>query len=148
MKNIVLTFFVLFMVVGCQSLPDGTPPKGDIVAPFTPSTTLPSKSKALNHMITEFTMAVTMLPNSGRPVISLLPTDDALGNELGNHLIDELKREGIIGTGGETHYRLKSTSHTLGVLKKGEKTIRWKIKLISKDDTVICKKEIVFKANP
>ena len=144
-RLLVFSCFILFVAIGCQSLPDGTPPKGDIVEPFVPSTALPTRAKALNHMVTEFTMQVAMLPSSGRPVVSLLLTDDVLGNELGQNLIDELKREGVVGRVGETHYILKSSSHILGGLKKGGKAISWKVALVSNGKTVVEEKKIVFK---
>jgi hypothetical protein len=145
MKHFFL-LLLLFAFTGCETLPDGDPPKGNIVSPFVVSKTLSSREQAVNCMITDLTMEVSMLASSGRPVMSCETKVDKRGVELGQQIIKELKRDGVIGINGTSRYVLKSETKILGVLPKDRgSAIEWSLLLLTKEQQVIYTKKIVFR---
>ena len=120
-----------FLLTGCNSVPSGTPPKGDIVSQEDMKNTY-SSAAAVNYLITSLsTFAVKNVPKDSTVVQKFAATDKSL-----NFYPDKVfKSAAAIArftsapAGGAGDYRLTSNI-------KGSEILTWEMSLIRVQDNV------------
>lgn len=127
----VLSILLILSICGCNSLPDGTPPAGNIVEPFKNNQKILSRQEAVNYMITSLTMRCQPVANASRPpaVIKAFERGHPEMNALPEAVFSGVQKMSMIRpapSGSKADYRLESEI-------AGNEIVRWKMKFVSAD---------------
>ena len=119
----------LFLLAGCNSVPSGTPPKGDIVAQEDMKNTY-SSAAAVNYLITSLsTFAVKNIPKDSTVVQKFVATDKSL-----NFYPDKVFKSAAAIARFTSAPAGRAGDYTLTSSIKGNEILIWEMSLIRVQD--------------
>jgi len=119
----------LFLLTGCNSVPSGTPPKGDIVAQEDMKNTY-SSAAAVNYLITSLsTFAVKNIPKDSTVVQKFVATDKSL-----NFYPDKVFKSAAAIARFTSAPAGRAGDYTLTSSIKGNEILIWEMSLIRVQD--------------